>query len=231
MRLEIQKAEEKSARKSGSVRLCAVSKFHPAEAVLAALKAKQTLFGENRVQEAVAKFTGLDQKSAEGKNIELHIIGSLQTNKVKKALTVATCVQSVDREELLQEIEKHAANMGKTVSVFFEIHTGEESKAGYADLRALNTSLEHCALGVYPHIKPAGLMTMAPFTQDESAIRKSFSSVRLLKEEINKNFPSLPIRELSMGMSSDFKIAIEEGSTMVRIGTALFGERSMGQAV
>ncbi|HBP09878.1 MAG TPA: YggS family pyridoxal phosphate-dependent enzyme, partial [Treponema sp.] len=113
----------------------------------------------------------------------------------------------------------------KKIEVFFEIHTGEDSKSGYKEKAVLLKSVENCANGIYPHIVPKGLMTMAPFTQDEKLIRASFSELRNLKDELNKNFPSLEINELSMGMSGDYKIAIEEGSTLVRIGTALFGER------
>lgn len=223
VRNQIKEAEKKSGRNEGCVKLCAVSKFHPAEDVLAALKTGQTLFGENRVQEAFAKFTQINSVSEI--KPELHIIGSLQTNKVKKAIEIASCIQSVDREELLAEIEKQCAKVEKKIEVLFEIHTGEDSKSGYKEKSALLKSVENCANGIYPHIVPKGLMTMAPFTQDEKLIRASFSELRNLKDELNKNFPSLEINELSMGMSGDYKIAIEEGSTLVRIGTALFGER------
>ena len=223
VRNQIKEAEKKSGRNEGCVKLCAVSKFHPAEDVLAAFKTGQTLFGENRVQEAFAKFTQINSVSEI--KPELHIIGSLQTNKVKKAIEIASCIQSVDREELLAEIEKQCAKIEKKIEVFFEIHTGEDSKSGYKEKSVLLKSVENCANGIYPHIVPKGLMTMAPFTQDEKLIRASFSELRNLKDELNKNFPSLEINELSMGMSGDYKIAIEEGSTLVRIGTALFGER------
>ena len=219
---QIADAEQKAGRGAGEVKLCAVSKFHPLEAVLAAEAAGQTLFGENRVQEAYAKFTALHES---GKSAELHIIGSLQLNKVKKAVEIASCIQSVDREDLLAEIEKHCAKLNKNMRIFFEIHTGEESKSGYSDEVLLEKSLKNCAEGVYPHIIPAGLMTMAPFTQAEALIRRSFASLRNLREKIKREYPSLAIQELSMGMSGDFKIAIEEGSTMVRVGTAIFGSR------
>lgn len=223
VRNQIKEAEKKSGRNEGCVKLCAVSKFHPVEDVLAALKTGQMLFGENRVQEAFAKFNQINSVSEI--KPELHIIGSLQTNKVKKAVEIASCIQSVDREELLAEIEKQCAKFEKKIEVFFEIHTGEDSKSGYKEKSVLLKSVENCANGIYPHIVPKGLMTMAPFTQDEKLIRASFSELRNLKDELNKNFPSLEINELSMGMSGDYKIAIEEGSTLVRIGTALFGER------
>ncbi len=216
-------AEQKSLRKSGSVKLCAVSKFHPQEAVIEALCANQFLFGENRVQEAYSKFTLLPEQYK--KSAELHIIGNLQLNKIKKAVEIAQCIQSVDREEVLVEIEKHCAKIDKVISVFLELHTGEESKSGYKTEESIFSSLENCANGKYPHIKPIGFMTMAPFTNDEVAIRKSFSTTRELLEKSKKHFPNLSLTELSMGMSADYTIAIEEGSTLVRIGTAIFGNR------
>ena len=157
--------------------------------------------------------------------MSLHIIGSLQSNKVKKALEYASCIQSVDRESLLVEIEKQCAKLDRTVEIYFELHTGEESKSGYGDVDSLMKSVENFASGLYPHIVPSGLMTMAPFVDDEGTIRKSFETLRLCREKINSQYPNLPVRELSMGMSGDFKIAIEEGSTMVRVGTAIFGHR------
>ena len=175
------------------------------------------------MQESFAKFTQINSVSKI--KPDLHIIGSLQTNKVKKAVEIASCIQSVDREELLAEIEKQCAKIEKKIEVLFEIHTGEDSKSGYKEKSVLLKSVENCANGIYPHIVPKGLMTMAPFTQDEKLIHASFSKLRNLKDELNKSFPSLEINELSMGMSGDYKIAIEEGSTLVRIGTALFGER------
>ena len=227
---KISEAEKKSSRESGSVKLCAVSKFHPAEDVIAAMDAGQFLFGENRVQEACSKFSLEEIKK---RNAELHIIGSLQSNKVKKAVEVASCIQSVDRMELLSEIEKRCAASDKKISVLFEVHTGEESKAGYTSEKDLFSSLEMIASGKFPHIQADGFMTMAPFTEDEKLVRSSFITLRELSEKARNSFPNLTLNELSMGMSGDFLWAIEEGSTMVRIGTAIFGERdySAGSAV
>lgn len=218
-------AAKASGRRPENVRLCAVSKFHPQEEILAAARAGQVLFGENRVQEAYSKFTEL--AAIGGDPLELHIIGTLQLNKVKKAVEIASCIQSVDREEVLAEIEKRASALGKSIKILFEMHTGEESKAGYEDEVALYASLENCAKGLYPHVIPSGLMTMAPFTENEVLVRKSFSTLRQLREKIGRDYPSLPVTELSMGMSGDYKLAVEEGSTMVRIGTAIFGPRVM----
>ncbi len=228
---QIHEAEKKSGRGENSVRLCAVSKFHPLESLVSAVDAGQMLFGENRVQEACEKFSALSEMfAAEKREMPiLHIIGSLQSNKVRKALEYASCIQSVDRESLLAEIEKQCAKMDRTVEIYFELHTGEESKSGYSSVEGIFRSAENFESGLYPHIIPAGLMTMAPFVDDEGEIRKSFQTLRLCREKLNERFPNLPIKELSMGMSGDFKIAIEEGSTMVRVGTAIFGHRDYSQ--
>lgn len=215
-------AEKKSGRAQGSVKLMAVSKFHPAEAVVEAYEAGQLLFGENRVQEASEKFPPLIEQHPE---LSVHMIGQLQSNKVKKAVTYASCIQSVDRLELLQEIEKQCAKLDRKINILFEYHTGEESKSGYTTEAELCASIEECAKGSFPHIIPCGFMTMAPFTDDEKLIRKSFITLRELSEKLKPQFPELPLTELSMGMSGDFEIAIEEGSTLVRVGTAIFGER------
>ncbi len=205
-----------------NVKLVAVSKFHPAQSVIEAINAGQTLFGENRVQEAAQKFDELRQQ---GYTPELHIIGSLQRNKVKEAVRIASMIESVDRIELLDEIEKQCSKAQKNIQILFEMHTGEESKSGFESKEALEEALNNFEKGLYPHVQIKGFMTMAPFTKDEELIRKSFRTLKGLQEEFSKKYPAYDFSELSMGMSGDYKIAIEEGSTMVRIGTAIFGER------
>lgn len=209
-----------------SVGLVAVSKFHPAQAVIEAVEAGQNVFGENRVQEAAQKF---DEVRKLYPNVRLRIIGQLQRNKVKEAVRIADSIDSVDRIELLDEIQKQAAKIQKKIQVLFEFHTGEESKSGFAQKQDVFDALQKIARGDYPFIEPKGFMTMAPFTQDESLIRASFKSLRALRDECAERFPQFDLRELSMGMSGDWKIAVEEGSTMVRIGTAIFGERDYSQ--
>ncbi len=205
-----------------NVKLVAVSKFHPAQSVIEAINAGQTLFGENRVQEAAQKF---DEIRQQGYTPELHIIGSLQRNKVKEAVRIASMIESVDRIELLDEIEKQCSKAQKNIQILFEMHTGEESKSGFESKEALEEALNNFEEGLYPHVQIKGFMTMAPFTKDEELIRKSFRTLKGLQEEFSKKYPAYDFSELSMGMSGDYKIAIEEGSTMVRIGTAIFGER------
>jgi pyridoxal phosphate enzyme (YggS family) len=222
---QIADAEKKAGRQVGSVKLLAVSKFHPMEAVLAACEAGQSLFGENRIQEAAAKFTELGEKLRikNQSTPELHIIGNVQRNKVRQALTVAACIEAVDRLPILTEIEVEAQKINKKISVFFELHTGEESKSGFESLDDLLFALD--ATEKMPHLIPCGFMTMAPFTDNESIVRHSFSMLREIAEKACRRFPTLPLTELSMGMSNDFRIAIEEGSTLVRVGTAIFGQR------
>ena len=222
IRFRIAEAERKAGREAGSVKLMAVSKFHPAEAVTEAFNAGQLLFGENRVQEASEKFPPLIRQHPQ---IKVQMIGQLQSNKVKKAVEFASCIQSVDRYDLLKEIEKQCAKLNRSIEILFEYHTGEESKSGYTTEAELRQSIESCAKGVFPHIIPKGFMTMAPFTDDEKLIRKSFITLRELSEKLKCDYPELSLTELSMGMSGDFEIAIEEGSTLVRVGTAIFGER------
>lgn len=219
---KIKEAEIKSGRKEGSVQLMAVSKFHPAQAVIEAEKAGQFLFGENRVQEALEKFPSIFEQEAK---TELHIIGSLQSNKVKNAVKLASCIQSVDREELINQIEKHAALLNKSIKILFEIHTAEASKSGFESEAQLRKILDNFEEGLYPHIIPSGFMTMAPFTEDEKLIHSSFIKTRCLFEKLQAEYKNFDLSCLSMGMSGDFEIAIEEGSNLVRIGTAIFGER------
>ena len=216
----IREAEARAGRGENSVSLVAVSKFHPAQAVLEAVESGHLLFGENRVQEAVEKF---QQVRVHAPEVQLHIIGSLQRNKVKKAISCASCIQSVDRIDLLEEIEKQAANMDKTVEVLFEFHTGEESKSGFDSLDSLLTGVEFTCGA--PHIVPKGFMTMAPFTSNQQEIASSFKKLVWVQHQVASRFPNLDLRELSMGMSNDFALAIAEGATLVRIGTAIFGQR------
>lgn len=220
----VQNAAIKAGRNPESVALMAVSKFHPAEAVIEALEANQFLFGENRVQEACGKFPSILEK---WEKTELHLIGSLQRNKVKQILPIVSCIQSVDRIELLQEIIKQKSKMenSKVLKLLFEVHTGEESKSGFTDIGELERALELAGENKKLGIQCDGFMTMAPLTEDKNLIRQSFRQLATLSEKLKSQYKELPLTELSMGMSSDFEIAIEEGSTIVRIGTAIFGAR------
>ena len=204
----------------------AVSKFHPASAVIQAIEAGQSVFGENRVQEASQKFEEVKKFFP---NVKLRIIGQLQRNKVKEAVKIADAIDSVDRIELIEEIEKQAAKLDKQIQVLLELRTGEESKSGFESQEKIFEALKEIAERA-PHIEPRGFMTMAPFTQDQSLVRAAFKKLKETQEKAQVQFSQFDLRELSMGMSGDWKIAVEEGSTMVRIGTAIFGERDYGAA-
>ncbi len=213
----------RSGRTRDSITLLAVSKFHPAEAVVKAYEAGLRVFGENRVQEAQEKFT--DPLIAPLRNsLQLHFQGHLQTNKINKALELFDCVQSLDSLELIEQLIKRLPARQAPLEVLFELHTGEESKTGFLEESALIKALER-VLEV-SQLKPCGLMTMAPYTSDTELIRASFRKCRRLFEHIQKTYRLPDFTILSMGMSNDFEIAIEEGATLLRIGTALFGERN-----
>ena len=229
IRERIEKAAERSGRKAEHIALMAVSKFHSFEEIQSAYRAGIRLFGENRVQEAVCKYANVRQTLEQS---ELHMIGTLQRNKVKDIVPLVSCIQSVDRIELLDEIAKQlhkdkSTNAEQTqmqmLKLLFEIHTGEKSKAGFANEDDTVRALEHAEK---LKLQVTGFMTMAPFTEDRTQIRKSFASLRELSERMQKRFPFFCFTELSMGMSGDFEIAVEEGSTMVRVGTSIFGTRT-----
>ena len=217
----IQKALDSAGRKREEITLMGVTKFVPMAKVEEAFNAGIRCFGESRVKEAAEKFeTFREQRQA----VSLHMIGSLQRNKAKSASVFFDCVQSVDRDELIAELAKHSRQRKKPLNVLLELHTGEESKSGYENLDALFRAAELVLSG--GNLKPLGLMTMAPFTTDAEKIRCSFKQLVKARKELEKRFPTEGNWAcLSMGMSNDFEIAIEEGSTMLRIGSLIFGER------
>jgi pyridoxal phosphate enzyme (YggS family) len=218
----------RSGRKRSEIQVMAVTKFHPLESVEAAYSAGIRLFGENRVKEGKEKFMEFlerhprDGNVASGVGVQLHLIGSLQRNKAKAAATFFDCVQSVDRDSLVDELGNLTREREYPLMVMLEYHTGEESKAGFHDRDSLFRAAERTLS--FPGLRPVGLMTMAPFTGDEAAIRASFRKLFAARIELEKRFSGY-WSCLSMGMTGDFEIAIEEGSTILRIGTAIFGER------
>ena len=200
------------------VRLAAVSKFHPVERLMEAYEAGQRVFAESRPQEFAAK---VPQMPAD---VEWHFIGHLQTNKLKLVLPYATLVQSVDSERLLQAIEQWASVHGRTVSVLLEVHiSSDAAKQGFTEAEILSVLGRSAA---FPHVSFRGLMGMATLTEDTSVIAGDFARIAALKALVNEKFPNLTdFTELSIGMSGDWRLALEAGSTMVRIGTAIFGPR------
>lgn len=216
LRQRIDAACERSGRAPGSVVFQAVSKNQPPEAVRAAAELGITLFGENRVQEARAKIPQCPVK------LRWHMIGHLQSNKCRDAVHSFEMIQSVDSLALAQEIEKWADKSAKTMPILLEANiAGESSKFGYPPSRLLAELNEINSL---PKIEIHGLMTVAPWSQEPEKVRPVFRKLRELKEQCEQILGA-PLPHLSMGMSGDFEAAIEEGATIVRIGTALFGPR------
>ena len=200
------------------VKLVAVSKFHPAERLQEAYDAGQRIFGESRPQEMTAKYELLP------KDIEWHMIGHLQTNKVKYIAPFVSMISSVDSERLIEEIEKQAARNNRTIDILLEVHVAqEETKSGWS-IEELRAYLASGILNNMTHVRVRGVMTIASNTDDESIIRNDFATIRSIFEELKPQFGEA-FDTLSIGMSDDYPIALEYGSTMVRIGTAIFGQR------
>lgn len=210
----------KSGRNRSDVKLIAVSKNFGSDAVSEALSAGQLEFGENRAQELTAKYEVI------GNNVIWHFIGTLQSNKAKYVVKAADLIHSVDSLQLLLEIDKQASKINKIQNILLQFKTSfEDTKAGIQtedDLFSIAESCKSCK-----NINLIGLMTIAPFVDDNIIVRKSFSDLRKLKEKLNA--AGFNLTELSMGMSDDFNIAIEEGATMLRIGSAIFGTRDYSQ--
>jgi PLP dependent protein len=221
VRERIASAARRSGRDSGAVELLAVTKLHPAEAVRAAWGAGVRAFGESRVQEARSKYEPL---LPELDGARLDMIGRLQSNKVKKAVGFFSRIQSVDSLDLLLEVDARARDAGAGIEVLLELHTGEESKAGFRGTDELYRALEGFYSMSDSRARPRGLMTMAPNVPDLERARASFRSLREALEGARSRFGPIGLDELSMGMSGDFEIAVEEGSTSVRLGTVLFGD-------
>ncbi|WP_337864808.1 YggS family pyridoxal phosphate-dependent enzyme [Ignavibacterium sp.] len=212
----IAKICEKVGRKQSEIKQIAVSKYFGIDAILEANRLGINNFGENRAQELMLKFEKI------GDRVIWHFIGTLQKNKVKYAVKSAEYIHSVDSIELLEEINKRASSLNKVQKILLEVKTSsEKSKSGLTNEEEIFKIAQQAKN--YSNIDFIGLMTIAPLTEDEDLIRKSFRELRLLKEKMNN--AGINITELSMGMTSDFEIAIEEGSTMLRIGSAIFGER------
>ena len=200
------------------VKLVAVSKFHPAERIREAYDAGQRIFGESRPQEMAAKQPLLPA------DIEWAMIGHLQTNKVKMIAPFVSMISSVDSERLIEEIEKQAAKCSRVIDILLEVHVArEESKSGW-DIDKLRAYIASGALDKMEHVRVRGVMTIASNTDDESIVRGDFERIRAIYDELKPRFGEA-FDTLSIGMSDDYPLALEYGSTMVRIGTAIFGAR------
>lgn len=211
-------AAERAGRRPEEVKLIAVTKNVPVEAIRAALAAGVRAVGENRVQEAQQKVAVL------GKGVEWHFIGHLQTNKVKYLVDWADLIHSLDRLRLAEELEKQGARTGRKWDVLVQVNlTGEASKFGLAP-QEVRPFLEKVV--AFPHLRVVGLMTIGPLTHDPEETRPVFRRLREFAAELAaEGWPGVKMEHLSMGMSSDFEVAVEEGATMVRVGTAIFGPR------
>jgi hypothetical protein len=212
----INAACERAGREPGSVTLVAVTKTQPPEVVAEAAKAGLSLFGENKVQEAKAKIPLCPGR------LRWHLVGHLQTNKCRDAVALFEMIQSVDSLHLAEEIAKRADQAAKTMPVLLEVNAvGEASKFGYAPEQLLE---ELSRINALPRLEIHGLMTVPPWTLDPERVRPVFRQLRELKERCEQILGA-PLPHLSMGMTGDFEVAIEEGATMIRVGTALFGAR------
>jgi pyridoxal phosphate enzyme (YggS family) len=218
VRQRILSASERCGRDSSRVRLMAVTKNCPRTFVEAAVEAGVTLFGENRVQEAERKYEGLTG------SLELHLIGHLQRNKAREASGLFACIQSIDKTETAKALNENCAERGAVMDILLEYNTsGEESKNGFRRRDELLRCLD--AVMRMPFIRVRGLMTIGPLDPDPEATRRAFKLLAALHQEIAQGVRPPSFDTLSMGMSGDFETAIEEGSTLIRVGTALFGTR------
>jgi PLP dependent protein len=221
VRARMAAAAQRAGREISTIRLMAVTKTMPRSVVDDARAEGLVLFGENRVQEAEEKFVDIAGE------VELHLIGHLQRNKARPASGLFSCVQSIDKVETAAALDARCADRGIALDILLELNTsGEASKSGFRTRGELLEALE--AVGRLASLRVRGLMTVGPLGGDEKAVRGSFAALRTLFEEIRAGGGLSAFDTLSMGMSGDFETAIEEGSTLVRVGTALFGARRQG---
>jgi PLP dependent protein len=211
VRERLARAAERAGRRADDVLLIGVSKTVEEERIRAAVAAGIAALGENRVQEAKAKVAAL------GRPVPWHLIGHLQTNKVKDALPLFDVIHSLDRLELAREVERRAATRGQVVDALLQVNVAAEASKGGVGPEAVGETLD--AIGKLAHLRVRGLMTIPPEVERAEDSRRWFRQLRELAERHG-------LRELSMGMSGDFEVAIEEGATMVRVGTAIFGPRA-----
>jgi len=218
VRERINNAALRSGRRPEDILLVAVSKTVGAEAIETAIEEKILDFGENRVQELLKKYDIFK----EGCN--WHLIGRLQTNKVKYIIDKVTMIHSLDRPELAEEIQKRAMACNRTVDVLIQVNvSGEETKAGISPEEVYDFAVK---MSRYPNIRVKGLMTIAPYTEDPESVRWIFRRLKNISVDIGReNIDNIDMQYLSMGMSHDFEVAVEEGANIVRIGSSIFGER------
>ncbi len=212
----------RSGQTKRHVQIVAVTKTRSVDEMIEAAHAGVDAIGENRVQEAIDKYA----KWPENVRVPWHMVGHLQRNKARKALEIFSCIQSLSRRKLADTLQQLMKEMDKDLPVLIQVNiSGEESKHGVDP--GLAEGLAEYVLGSCSKLKLEGLMGIAPFTQDEKAVRNSFARLRILRDELRARL-GVPLPTLSMGMSGDYLLAVAEGSTMVRIGSAIFGGRKAG---
>lgn len=224
----VKEAADKAHRDLNDIKIIAVSKTHPADIIQFGAKAGITNIGENYVQELTAKYEELKNSDFFKENVikipKIHFIGHLQSNKVKFIIDFVDTIHTVDSVGLASEIQKQCDKINRNIDILLQINTsGEESKSGCEPSEAGNL-IENILN--FDRLNIKGLMTIGTFSEDESVIRPEFQLLRNLRNKLQEQFPQLNLSELSMGMSHDYPIAIEEGATYVRIGTAIFGYRN-----
>lgn len=220
IRKNMEDAAKKANRSSEEITLLAVTKTVDVDAVKEAMENGVTSVGENKPQELSRKYEVI------GKDLNWHLIGSLQTNKVKYIIDKVDMIHSLDRIALCEEIQKRAESIDRIINCLVQVNVSkEESKHGLEEKDVVD--FVKTVSKNYKNIHIKGLMTMAPFTENEEEVRTVFKGLKNLSIELDKlNIPNVEMKELSMGMSNDYKIAIEEGATIVRVGTSIFGERN-----
>jgi pyridoxal phosphate enzyme (YggS family) len=217
IRQRIAAAAQRAGRDPLSIKLMAVTKTVETERIGEAIQAGLTMLGENYVQEAKDKIAII------GNAAQWHMIGHLQTNKAKYAVKLFDCVHSVDRLELAIELDKRAGQINRKLNVLIEVNSGEESKSGIEKTNALELVR---LVAHFPNLAVQGLMTMAPYSDNPEDSRPYFKALRELRDDINRaGINGISMEELSMGMTDDFEVAIEEGATIIRVGRAIFGSR------
>ena len=215
----IEKACLASGRSVSEVKLLLATKTIPAEKIEMALSEGKNLVGENKLQELKAKHQYLSDK-----NVEFHFIGHLQTNKIKDVLKYADCIESVDRIDLAEKLHERLKFENRKLNIFLQVNTSyEESKFGIAPEKAIDFAKQ---VAKYDTLQVKGLMTIGLFSAETEKVRKCFKLLKNIQNQIQVlNLPNIDLKELSMGMSNDFETAIEEGATIIRVGSAIFGDR------
>lgn len=223
----VENIDKIKAQLPAGIKLVAVSKFHPVSCIVEAYRGGHRCFGESRVQELVSKYEELKDYS----DIEWHFIGPLQTNKVKFIVPFVSMIESVTSLRLLQEIQKQASKQDKVIDILLEVHLAkEETKSGF-DIQELRDTVALIvdSAGAYAHIRLRGLMTIATQTDDEAVVKSEFATLKSLFDEMKEKYHEKNemsyFDTVSMGMSHDYNLAIQEGANVIRVGSLIFGER------